>query len=265
MDPTVKKAIIISAAVILGIIVLVVITPFTLVSAGERAIILRLYAVNRVVGEGVHWKIPLIEKVQTMDIRTQKFEVDASAYSKDIQTVHALLALNYHLNPAGLEKLYREIGTEFESRIIIPAVQESVKAVTAQYTAQELIEQRAQVKDGIRLALSERLTSKEIIVDDFSIINFDFSDTYEQATEAKQVAQQDALRAKNKLEQTKFEAEQRVTSAKAEAEAIRIQAQAITQQGGEDYVRLKSVEKWNGVLPVNLYGSAPVPFIDIRH
>lgn len=239
-------------------------TSFTIVNAGERAVILRLGAVNRVVSDGLNLKFPIIERVKKFETRTVKYEVPAIAYSKDIQTVEAAVVLNYHLEPGSIGTIYKELGEEYRDRVIVPSVQEVVKAIAAQFTAQELVEERPKVKDGIKIALTERLLPYHIIVGDVSITNFDFSDQYEKAVEQKQVAQQDALTARNKLEQVKFEAEQRVATAKAEAEAIRIQAQAITQQGGAEYVRLKQTEKWDGKLPVNMYGSAPVPFINVN-
>jgi regulator of protease activity HflC (stomatin/prohibitin superfamily) len=237
---------------------------WTIISPGERGIIVRLGNINRVIDPGIHLKFPYIESVKVFDVKTVKMEVKTLAYSKDIQTVDAGLVLNYHLLPDRVNFLYQEIGMDYEVSIIDPAIQESVKAVSAQFTAQDLVEQRAKVKDEIKKLLSERLSGRNIIVDELSITNFDFTDEYEKAVEAKQVAQQDALQAKNKLEQVKFEAEQRVAQATAEAEAIRIQAQAITQQGGEDYVNLKAVEKWNGMLPTQMIPNATLPFINLN-
>jgi regulator of protease activity HflC (stomatin/prohibitin superfamily) len=234
-----------------------------IVNAGQRGVLLTWGAVTDVRQEGLSFKIPFAQSVKSIDVKTVKLEVEALAYSKDIQTVNSKIALNYHLLPESVGTLYKEIGKDFENRIIAPAIQEAVKAVSAKYTAQELIEKRGEVKEGIKTQLTERLLSRNMIVDEVSIINFDFSLAFEQAVEAKQVAQQDALKAQNKLEQVKFEADQRVAQAQAEAEAIKIQAEAITQQGGEDYVNLKAVEKWNGVLPIQMIPNATMPFINL--
>lgn len=137
----------------------------------------------------------------------------ALAYSKDIQTVESQLALNYHLKADEVNKLWQEVGDDYESRLIDPSIQESVKAATARFTAQELIEQRARVKDEIKTELFNRL-GKYFVVDEFSIIDFSFSDEYEKAVEAKQVAQQSALKAENDLQRIKTEAEQRIAQAK---------------------------------------------------
>jgi regulator of protease activity HflC (stomatin/prohibitin superfamily) len=142
-------------------------------------------------------------------------------------------------------------------------VQESVKAATAQFTAQELIELRPKVKDEIRRHLAERLHARHIVADDFSIVNFDFSDSYEQSVEAKQVAQQNALKAENDLRRIRVEAEQRIAQATAEAEAIRIQAEAIRSQGGSEYVQLQAIAKWDGHLPEQFVPGSAIPFLNL--
>lgn len=249
---------------IITIIIISVFNPFVIINAGHRGVVLNWGAVSgKVMDEGLHMKVPLMQRVVKINVQTVKLEVGASSYSKDLQTLEAIMALNYHINHESVNTLYQEIGKDYETRIISPAVQESVKAVTAKYTAQELVEKRQIVKEELTVSLSERLAEVYITVDEVSIVNFDFSDTYEQAVEAKQKAQQDALKAENDLARVKFEADQRVTQAEAEAEAIRIQAQAITQQGGEDYVKLKWIEKWDGQMPQYQMGSA-TPLININ-
>jgi regulator of protease activity HflC (stomatin/prohibitin superfamily) len=241
-----------------------ILNPFVMVGAGERGIVLTWGAVgDDILDEGLHVVVPIMQKVAITDVRTKKHEVQAVAYSKDLQTVDTVIALNYHPSVDSVNKLYQEIGSDFEVRIIDPAIQESVKATTALFAAQELIEQRPKVKDEIKRQLFERLSTKYIIIDDFSIVNFDFSATYEKAVEQKQVAQQNALTEKNNLEKINYIADQRIAQAEAEAKAIQIQAQAITQTGGKDYVQLKAVEKWNGQLPQNMIPGGTVPFLDL--
>lgn len=237
-------------------------SSFEIVGAGDRGVVLRLGAVNRVMNEGFNLKMPFIENVKTLDVKTQKETATASAASKDLQTVTAEIALNYHLSPDSVGKLWQSVGKDYKERIVDPAIQESLKAATAKFTAEELITKREEVKNVMKENIAKRLAVEFIAVDEVSIVNFEFSNSFNDAIEAKVTAEQNALAAKNKLEQVKFEAEQRVTSAKAEAEAIRIQAQAITQQGGAEYVNLKAVEKWNGILPVYTLGGS-IPFINI--
>lgn len=252
-------------AIAIAVFIVIVISPFTIIDAGERGIILRWGAVNRVMSEGIHWITPIAESVKKLDVKTQKEEVKVDSASKDLQIVTSVIALNYHLDAEKVGELWKSIGGNYKVRIIDPAIQESVKAATAKYTAEELITKRQEVKDAIKISLSERLNKEFIIVDDVSIVNFDFSASFNSAIEAKVTAEQNALAAKNKLEQSKYEAEQRIAQAKGEAEAIRIQAQAITQQGGKDYVQLKAIDKWNGNLPNQMIPGATVPFINLSN
>lgn len=250
-------------AVIIVVLALIL-NPFVIISAGERGVVLNWGAVSgTVLDEGIHWITPIAQSVKQLDVKTQKHEIETVAYSKDIQTVSAKVALNYHLDANNVNRLWQEIGRDYETRIIDPSIQESVKAATAKFTAQELIEQRQKVKEEIKTQLFDRLNGRHIIVDDFSIVNFDFSDSYEKAVEEKQVSQQNALKAENDLKRIKIEADQRIAQAEAEARAIQIQAEAITQQGGKEYVNLKAVEKWNGVLPIQMIPNATLPFINL--
>lgn len=250
---------------ILFVVLFFIINPFVIVPAGERGVVLNWGAVSgETMGEGLHWRTPIVQSVKKLDVKVQKEEVDSSAASKDLQTVTAKVALNYHLDPEKVNVLWQNIGSDYKVRIIDPAIQEAVKAATAKYTAEELITKREIVKDDIKNSLKERLTKEFINVDEFSIVNFNFSDSFNQAIEAKQTAVQQALKAENDLKRIKVEAEQKVAQAKAEAEAIRIQAQAVTQQGGKDYVQLKAIEKWSGQLPTSMIPGGTVPFLDLN-
>ena len=235
------------------------------IGAGKRGVHTRFGGITgKIMQEGLYFKAPFIEGVTSMNVRIQKEEVNAPSASKDLQEVNFSIAINYHLKSDKVAEVYQNVGKDYKSILIIPAIQESVKASTAQFTAEELITRRAEVSDKIQLMLIDRLDDRGISVDEFSIIGLDFSKSFNTSIEAKVRAEQDALTSQNKLEQIKFEAEQKVVKAQAEAEAIRIQAQAITSQGGEDYVRLKALEKWNGELPVNWYGGSVLPFIGVQ-
>lgn len=233
------------------------------VGAGERGVLLRFGAVAGVKEEGLYFKLPWIEKVRIMDVKVQKEEVEASAASRDLQDVSSVIAVNYHLAPDKVTAVYRDVGVDYKERLIDPAIQEAVKAATAEYTAEELITKREIVRDSIQSNLLERLTAHGINIDELNIVDFDFSESFNAAIEAKVTAEQNALAAKNKLEQSKYEAEQRIAQARGEAEAISIQARAITQQGGPEYVRLKAVEKWNGTVPHYIGGGEVIPFLNV--
>lgn len=253
---------------ILALILIGVFMPFTIVGAGERSVVLKFGAVDRVLDPGIHWVTPLMESSQKMDVKTQKEQVSSQAASKDLQTVSTDIALNYNLMPDKVGDLWKSIGSDYKTRIIDPAVQEATKSATAKYTAEELITKRESVRDDIKAALTTRLSNEFIQVSEVSIVNFDFSKSFNDAIEAKVTAEQNALAAKNKLEQVKFEAEQRVATAKAEAEAIKLQSDAANN---EKYVSLKRVEvqlemskRWNGQLPVNMYANVPLPLLDLK-
>lgn len=256
-------------AIIVIAVILTIITAlfaFTKVGAGERGIILNWGAVQEgVLDEGLHFKIPIYQQIKVLDVKTVKHEVESEAASSDVQIVKTTVALNYHLDPSGVGKLWQEIGSDYQSRIIDPAIQESVKAATAKFTAQDLIAKRPELKSAIKEELSKKFDGKYIIVDDFSIVNFEFSAIYDAAIEQKQVAEQNALKAENDLKRVEFEAEQRVAQARAEAEAIRIQAEAIQSQGGREYVNLKAIEKWSGILPTQMIPGSTIPFINLTN
>jgi regulator of protease activity HflC (stomatin/prohibitin superfamily) len=218
-----------------------------------------------VFAEGLHFKIPLVQKVIKIDVRVQKSQVDAESVSKDLQDTHSIIAINYHAIPEMAGWIYQNLGTQFKERIIDPAVQEVVKAVTARYTAVELITQREKVRNEIKEFLKQRLVGYNIAVDDFSIINFKFSPQFSAAIESKQTAEQFALKAQRDLERIKIEAEQKVAQATAEAEALRLQKANISP----DLIKLrqieasmKAIEKWDGHLPQVTSGA--VPFIDVK-
>lgn len=249
--------------IFVGLFVLIFwLSPFVMIGAGERGVVTKFGAVqNKVLGEGIHFRLPLVENVIKIDVKTQKTEVDAPSFSKDIQNVNTTIALNFHLDPSKVHLLWQEIGSEYQYRIIAPAIQESVKAATAKFTAADLVSERPRVKEEITKALVDRLSPRYILVDDFSIVNFDFSDAYENAVEEKQVAQQKSLKAENDLKRITIEAEQRIAQAKGEAEAIKIQSEALKEN--QDLIQLEAVKRWNGQLPQYMMGESSVPFIQI--
>jgi regulator of protease activity HflC (stomatin/prohibitin superfamily) len=235
------------------------------VQSGERALVFTWGEVTSIKSEGLQFKMPIMQSVEKVDIRIQKVEAPADAASKDLQTVSTTVALNYSLDPSRLKELYSTVGLDVESRVIATRVQETVKAVAAKYTAEELITQREAVRQEIARSITSQLQEYHLTVaaGGVQITNFDFSKSFNDAIEEKQVAEQKALTAKNNLERIKVEAEQRISQARGEAEAIRIQAEAIKAQGGKEYVNLKAIEKWDGKLP-QYTGSGPIPFLDIK-
>lgn len=233
---------------------MVLMSSFTIVPAGHRGVIFNLFSGVELhsFDEGINFKIPFIQQVTDIEVRTQKVQVEADSSSKDLQLVSSTIALNYNLQADTVSTLYKNIGLAYDDRIIQPAIQESVKAVTARYTAEELITKRQDVREDMREEIKIRLEKSNIFVTDFNIVNFDFSEEFNRAIEAKVTAAQQALKAERDLDRIKIEADQKITQATAEAEALRIQKQEVTQQ----LIDLRKVEnqklaieKWNGVMP----------------
>lgn len=247
-------------------ILLFIFKPWVQVGAGERGIVLNFGAVqNEVLGEGIHFKIPVVQTVIMMDVKIQKEVTDAAASSSDLQDVDLSVALNYHIIPSKANIVYQTIGVGFKERIIDPAIQEVMKAVSARYTAEELITKRPAVSQEIQAALTQRLLESNISVDAFSIISFSFSQTFTDAIEAKQTAEQNALKAKRDLDRIKVEAEQTIAAATAEAEALRLQKMNISPDLIElrkIEANLKAIDKWNGILP-QVTGAGAIPFIGV--
>jgi len=256
----IKKIIMIIVAIFALVIVVNLMTFFIVINPQERGILLQFGNIKAIYEPGLHFQIPIVNSVIVVDVLTQKSQIEVNAASKNLQSIRTVVALNYHVDPTKVDMLYRQIGVEYESRIISPAIQESVKATTAQYTAEELITKRALVKEDIKKELSARLSSSFIIIDDFSIIDFNFSEEFNQEIELKQTAIQRVLTAENDLKRIQIEAQQQIETAKAQAESIRIQGEALRDNQG--LVQLKLAEKWNGVLPVYMLGDS-VPLVNL--
>jgi len=248
------------------IFILIFFRPWVQVGPGQRGIVLNFGAVqNQVMEEGLHVLIPVMQKVALMDVKVQKVETDAAAASSDLQDISTRVALNYHVVPDKANIVYQSIGVHFGERIIDPAIQEVVKAITAKYTAEELITKRAIVGEAMRLALAERLIPNNIAVDAFSIMTFSFSKVFTEAIESKQTAEQLALKAKRDLDRIKIEAEQKITAARAEAESLRLQRANISTDLIElrkIEANMKAIEKWNGILP-QVTGGGSIPLIGL--
>jgi len=245
-------------------LLLLTFTAFYTIQAGYRGVLLTFGKPSmNAIDEGLHLKIPIAQTIKKMEVRKQKIEVTADSASKDLQDVMTTIALNFHLSASQVPKLYQEIGKDYSDRIINPAIQESVKATTAKFTAEELITRRPEVRDSIKNFITEKLKKYYIVVDDFNIVNFQFSEEFDKAIEAKVTAEQLKLKAEMDLERIKVEKEQKITQAQAEAEALRIQKQQITSE----LIKLRQIEmmmaaigKWDGKMPE---ATAGMPFIDI--
>src|SRR5919197_4101352 len=278
--------------VIVGIIIIsiVALSSVRIVDAGNRGILLHFGAVDTsmALDEGLHFVVPFRDNVIQMEVRTQKIVESATSASKDLQDVSTQVALNYHVNPDKAQVVYKRLGYDYANRVIVPAIQESVKQVTARFNAEELITKRETVKDQIEEQIKARLAAYNIIVDAISITDFQFSQLFKQAVEAKVAAQQRALQAQNELRRIQIEAQQNEAKAIGEQKANIARAEGVKQSNilqaeGEAqaitiidqqlrnnpmYLEWLKTTRWDGVLPLVTGGGSgggqgATPFIEI--
>jgi len=224
-------------ASVVGIIIILISLiagSFATIPAGHRGVVIRFSTVTgTILEEGLRMKAPFLDSVVKMSVQTEKYETGAAAASLDLQDVNTTIALNWRLEPSQAAEIYRTLGLEYINRIAAPAVQETIKQVTARYNAEDLILKREEVKAAITESLSNRLLQRGLITETVSITEFKFSATFIAAIEAKVAAEQAVREARNKLERVKVEAEQREAEAKGEA-AARI----ATANGEAEYIRV---------------------------
>lgn len=253
INPNSKKIrLIVIVCVVLVLVAIISVASITIVPAGHKGVMLNMGAVTgSVMNEGINFKIPFVQSAEIIDVRVKKYESnDNSSASKDLQTIKSSIAVNYRVDQDHVADLYQKIGMSYESTVINPAISECIKSVTSRYTAEELITKRTEVSEEMKNFLQDKLSEKYILVDSFNIVNFDFSEAFNTAIEEKQIAEQNALKAKYDLERIKTEAEQAVTKAKGEAEAMKLKNEQISQ----NIIYLEFIEKWDGKMPT-YYGS----------
>ena len=277
--------------IIIGVIIISVIavSSVRIVDAGHRGVLVQFGDVDTDVSldEGLHFVVPFRDNVVQIEVRTQKIVESATSASKDLQDVSTQVALNYHVNPDQAQVLYQQLGPDYSNRVIIPAIQESVKQVTARFNAEELITNRETVKNQIEEQIKARLAPYNVVVDALSITEFAFSPQFTRAVEAKVEAQQRALQAQNELRRIQIEAQQNEAQAIGEQKANIARAEGIKQSNvlqaeGEaqaitiidqqlrnnpTYLEWLKATKWDGVLPLVTGGGAGgqgvTPFIEI--
>lgn len=259
---------------------------FSTVPVGSTGVVVTLgQTQSMTLGEGFHIKAPYITHIVSMDNRIQKQEVSAAATSKDLQAVSTTIDVNFHLSPGNSNSMYQNIGQNYSEILLAPAIQESVKNVMAQYSAEQLITQRSTVSVSIREELENRMTEYGVIIDEFNITNFQFSAEFDAAIEAKQVAEQNKLKAQTEKEQRIIEAEAAarekevaaeaeanatLAKANAEAEAIRLKAEAeaeanqkLNQSLTSGILDYQAIQRWNGEYPTVMGGENTLTMIDV--
>lgn len=251
MEYTVVNKKRIRTIVLVGVIVVAAIiliaSCVTVVPAGSKGVLLNMGAVSdKVLDEGISLRIPFVQSVRTVDVRMQKYESkDNASASKDLQSITSTIAVNYRVDSNAVDQLYKNIGMNYEATVVSPAISECMKAVTSQYTAEELITRRSEVSAEMKEFLQNKLKDKYIIVDSFNVIDFEFSEAFNKAIEEKQIAEQNAQKAKYDLDRIKTEAEQAVTKAQGEAEAMKLKNAELTM----NIILLEYINKWDGKMP----------------
>lgn len=265
----------ISAIALILLAVVFLSSSFTVIDAGHTGVVLTFGKVsNTVLQEGIHFKVPFAQRIVSIDNRIVKLEVSTEAFSRDLQTISSVVAVNYHINKDMSYSIYKQVGLGFEDVLVTPAVNEVLKAVTAKYTAQELVSSRNEVSTMLNDNLNEKLTGYGIYIDDLNIINWDFSEEYISAVEAKQVAEQTLIKTRTEQEQAlviaNTDAEKRVIAAEAEAKEILTLADAqaesnriLAESLSDLLIRYETLQKWNGELPKVTGNSTPIVDIGI--
>jgi len=251
------------AIVIFAVIVIVMFESVVVVQAGHRGVVLYVGAVeNRVLGEGIHFIVPFAEQVIQMEVRTLKFQADATAASNDLQEVQTTIALNYHISPSQANIIYQQLGADYTDRIIAPTIQESVKASVAKFNAEELITKRATAKGVIAQTIGNTLSARNIVVETVFITDFAFSQAFASQIESKVVAFQKFLTEQNNLKAVQVVANQTVVQvAKANGESQAIKVITVQLKQSPDYLQWLSINRWNGQMPYALgSGGGGSPF-----
>lgn len=238
-------------------------SSYVVIEPGHTGVVVTLGKVDdHVLQEGFHFKIPFIQEIVKIDNRIVKLEVETEAFSKDLQTVQTTLAINYRVDTNKSYSIYKNVGADYENVLIVPAVNEVLKAISSAYTAEESVTNRVLISDGLVEGLNEKLNDSGLYVTDVNIIDFDFSDAFIQAIEEKQVAQQKLLTAETEkqtaIAKAEAEAETIKIKAEAEAEANRVLSESITS----NVIEYNKIEKWDGKLPQVTGGSGTLINLD---
>lgn len=240
------------------LVIILAFESFTVVPAGHVGVQVTLGTVKpESLSEGAHFVNP-ISQVRTIEVRVVKGELKGSqAGTKDLQVVHTDIVVNYRIDGAKAAYMYKEFGFDLENKILMPAMNESFKAITAHYNSEELVTKRDEVSKGIRDELQNKVGKYGLDISEISLVNFGFSAEYQAAIEQKVIATQRMKKAEQDLSRIKIEAEQEVAKAEGQAKAIQIQTAAINSSGGQNYVQLQAIQKWDGKLPQVSGGNTP--------
>lgn len=252
-----------TALLIIAVVAGLLFSSYVVIEPGHTGVVVTMGKVEEnVLQEGFHLKVPFIQDVVKIDNRIVKLEVQTEAFSKDLQTVQTTLAINYRVDTKKSYSIYKNVGADYENVLVVPAVNEVLKAISSSYTAEESVTNRVLISDGLVKGLNEKLNDSGLYVTDVNIIDFDFSDAFIQAIEEKQVAQQKLLTAETEkqtaIAKAEAEAETIKIKATAEAEANKVLSESITN----NVIEYNKIEKWDGKLPQVTGGSGTLINLD---
>ena len=252
------KGFIIFIAIVLGIVLMCNTVVF--IKTGEIGIVTKFGAVEeRVMTQGINFKIPFINGVKKMNCKTQKYDIESGSASKDMQDVQAKISVNYSVNVENASKLFREVGQDYLSIILEPTILDTIKSVTAEFTAEELITKRPDVSQRLLNRLQERMQSQGINIVEANITDLNFSESFNRAIEEKQVAEQNVKTEQQRLEQIKVQAEQKKVEAEGTAEANRILNESLS----EENLQKLATAKGNRQLPTTITDGTG-PFLNVN-
>lgn len=235
---------------------------FATVDTGYRGVKVRFGEVTSgSLPEGLYFKIPFVENIVQLDTRVKKLENRTSTYSSDAQIVVVTSTLNYSLAKDAAHEVYRTVGTDWESKLLLQVLEGTIKEITGQYNAVDIISKRELVTSQIREILLTKLGERNVNFTSIEINNLDFDDSFEQAVKNKVIAVELAKEAQNMTVKITEESKQRVIQAQAEAESMRIRSQALSQN--KALVEYEAVQKWDGKLPQYMMGNT-VPFLNLN-
>ena len=240
---------------IIGVILLVtLLSSFQIIESGEVGLKIRFgKIVDTSLNEGLNLKIPYIESIQKVNIKVQKVEIPAESSTKDMQIINTTIAVNYRVDSKKASNLYRTVGNTYETTVLVPAIQESIKSAIANYNAEEITTKRSEVSKNCLTALQSKVEKYGIVIEDLNLTNFNFSAEYTRAIEEKQVAEQN-------LEKAKLEAEAKIVEAEATKKANDLMKQSLT----DELIAKQFIEKWDGKLPTTYAGDDILGIFNIK-
>jgi regulator of protease activity HflC (stomatin/prohibitin superfamily) len=235
---------------------------FGIIDETERGVRVTLGKVDQeIVQPGPYTKLPFITSMVVYDVKVIKEDTKMETYTKDIQTAKLQISVSYQLDKTDLYKVYSQYGKTWEEKIIWNNLSQQVKDVIGKYNAENLIENRDKVAQDILIIMNEKIKELPAELTQFQILNIDYNDEFERAVERKVVQSQRALEEIHKTKQIEEEAKQKIISAKAESEAMRIKAQALSQN--KALVDYEAVLRWDGKLPQYVGGNS-MPILNLK-